>query len=111
MFDDKYMQIARVRTPNRFNLVVYVQHSRGIISRSADPTQRASTPAIESWVFASSNYEPTNDVKLNFHQLLPYERTLIKVKYVQLLFPRCSPDPPSTSLMCLAILSAPPQCG
>lgn len=30
------MQIARVRTPNRLNLVVYVQHSRGIISSDAD---------------------------------------------------------------------------
>lgn len=32
----RHMQIVRVRTPNRLNLVVYVQHSRGIIRSDAD---------------------------------------------------------------------------
>lgn len=37
------MQIARVRTPNRLNLVVYVQHSRGIISDDADLCTKTSS--------------------------------------------------------------------
>lgn len=79
------MQIARVRTPNRLNLVVYVQHSRGIISSDADLCTKRPRPSCRGsyWilVFARSNYRAASDAKLNFHQLLPYERALIKVKY------------------------------
>lgn len=89
------MQIARVRTPNRLNLVVYVQHSRGIISRDADLRTKPPPPPPTTMEirFPSSsgslntdrrlclpNYWTASDAKLNFHQLLPYERALIKVK-------------------------------
>lgn len=71
------MQIARVRRPNRVNLVVYVPHSCGIISQDAD---RNKGPRRRSrvLVFATSNYGTASDLKLNFHQPLPYERVLIK---------------------------------
>lgn len=79
------MQIARVRTPNRLNLVVYVQHSRGIISTDADLSTKRSQRGDASQhrhrysipVFALSNYDHR---KRHFHQPLPCERALIKVE-------------------------------